>query len=72
MGINEALEEAAVQRVRAVLLTSITTVAGLTPLLFETLPAGTIFNSDGNRDCVWVDVFDVVDLISDPIHAFAV
>ncbi len=36
MGINEALEEAAVQRVRAVLLTSLTTVAGLTPLLFET------------------------------------
>ncbi|NPA72453.1 MAG: efflux RND transporter permease subunit, partial [Gammaproteobacteria bacterium] len=36
MAVNEALEEAAVQRVRAVLLTSLTTVAGLTPLLFET------------------------------------
>jgi len=36
MAINEALEEAAVQRVRAVMLTSLTTVAGLTPLLFET------------------------------------
>ena len=36
MGVNEALEEAAVQRVRAVLLTSLTTIAGLTPLLFET------------------------------------
>jgi len=36
LGVNEALEEAAVQRVRAVLLTSLTTVAGLTPLLFET------------------------------------
>ncbi len=36
MGINEALEEASVQRVRAVLLTSLTTIAGLTPLLFET------------------------------------
>ena len=36
MGVNEALEEASVQRVRAVLLTSLTTVAGLTPLLFET------------------------------------
>ncbi|GAB6071293.1 efflux RND transporter permease subunit [Thiomicrorhabdus hydrogeniphila] len=36
LGINKALEEAAVQRVRAVLLTSLTTVAGLTPLLFET------------------------------------
>lgn len=34
--VNEALEEAAVQRVRAVLLTSLTTIAGLTPLLFET------------------------------------
>ena len=33
---KEALEEAAVQRVRAVLLTSLTTIAGLTPLLFET------------------------------------
>ena len=36
LGVNEALEEAAVQRVRAVLLTSLTTIAGLTPLLFET------------------------------------
>ena len=36
MAINKALEEAACQRLRAVLLTSMTTVAGLTPLLFET------------------------------------
>lgn len=36
LGVNAALEEASVQRVRAVLLTSLTTVAGLTPLLFET------------------------------------
>lgn len=36
MGVNEALSEAAVQRVRAVLLTSLTTIAGLLPLLFET------------------------------------
>lgn len=36
MAINQALEEAAVQRVRAVLLTSLTTIAGLLPLLFET------------------------------------
>ena len=36
MSVNEALEEASVQRVRAVLLTSLTTIAGLTPLLFET------------------------------------
>ena len=36
MAINRALEEAACQRLRAVLLTSLTTVAGLTPLLFET------------------------------------
>lgn len=36
MAINDALEEAACQRLRAVLLTSLTTVAGLTPLLFET------------------------------------
>ncbi|MBD3821306.1 MAG: efflux RND transporter permease subunit [Thiotrichales bacterium] len=36
MAINQALEEASVQRVRAVLLTSLTTIAGLTPLLFET------------------------------------
>ncbi len=36
MGIREALEEAACQRLRAVLLTSLTTIAGLTPLLFET------------------------------------
>ncbi len=32
----KALEEAACQRLRAVLLTSLTTIAGLTPLLFET------------------------------------
>ncbi|MDR9498414.1 MAG: efflux RND transporter permease subunit [Hydrogenovibrio sp.] len=36
MQVDEALEEASVQRVRAVLLTSLTTIAGLTPLLFET------------------------------------
>jgi multidrug efflux pump subunit AcrB len=32
---SEALIEAACQRLRAVLLTSLTTIAGLTPLLFE-------------------------------------
>ena len=31
-----AIEEAACQRLRAVLLTSVTTIAGLTPLMFET------------------------------------
>lgn len=36
IAISAALEEAACQRLRAVLLTSFTTVAGLTPLLFET------------------------------------
>ncbi|QSP95756.1 efflux RND transporter permease subunit [Marinobacter salinisoli] len=36
LGIQEALNEAAVQRVRAVLLTSLTTIGGLLPLLFET------------------------------------
>jgi multidrug efflux pump subunit AcrB len=36
LNVNEALEEASVQRLRAVLVTSLTTIAGLTPLLFET------------------------------------
>jgi multidrug efflux pump subunit AcrB len=36
MTVAQALEEAACQRLRAVLLTSLTTIAGLTPLLFET------------------------------------
>jgi multidrug efflux pump subunit AcrB len=36
MALREALAEAACQRLRAVLLTSLTTIAGLTPLLFET------------------------------------
>jgi multidrug efflux pump subunit AcrB len=36
MSIYAALEEAACQRLRAALLTSLTTIAGLTPLLFET------------------------------------
>ena len=36
MTIRQALEEAVVQRVRAVFLTSLTTIGGLTPLLFET------------------------------------
>jgi multidrug efflux pump subunit AcrB len=36
MAIREAIIEAACQRLRAVLLTSLTTIAGLTPLLFET------------------------------------
>jgi multidrug efflux pump subunit AcrB len=36
LSVNEALEEASVQRLRAVLVTSLTTIAGLTPLLFET------------------------------------
>lgn len=36
MLVHDALVEASVQRLRAVLLTSLTTIAGLTPLLFET------------------------------------
>ncbi len=36
LSIHMALVEAACQRLRAVLLTSLTTIAGLTPLLFET------------------------------------
>ena len=36
MRVLEAIEEAACQRLRAVLLTSLTTIAGLTPILFET------------------------------------
>jgi multidrug efflux pump subunit AcrB len=36
MDLMQALEEAACQRLRAVLLTSLTTIAGLMPLLFET------------------------------------
>lgn len=36
MAIEQALVEASCQRLRAVLLTSLTTIAGLTPLLFET------------------------------------
>jgi len=36
LALYEALVEAACQRLRAVLLTSLTTIAGLTPLLFET------------------------------------
>lgn len=36
MAVKEAVVEAACQRLRAVLLTSLTTIAGLTPILFET------------------------------------
>ncbi len=36
MSVQDALVEASCQRLRAVLLTSLTTIAGLTPLLFET------------------------------------
>ncbi|WP_018405318.1 efflux RND transporter permease subunit [Marinobacter gelidimuriae] len=36
LGVDAALNEAVVQRVRAVLLTSLTTIGGLLPLLFET------------------------------------
>jgi len=36
LDVSEALEEAAVQRLRAVLLTSLTTIGGLMPLMFET------------------------------------
>lgn len=36
LAIRQALEDAVAQRLRPVLLTSITTMAGLTPLLFET------------------------------------
>jgi len=35
LSVQEALIEASCQRLRAVLLTSLTTIAGLTPLLFE-------------------------------------
>ncbi|MDY0136258.1 MAG: efflux RND transporter permease subunit [Thiomicrospira sp.] len=36
LAVDAALEEASVQRLRAVLVTSLTTIGGLTPLLFET------------------------------------
>jgi multidrug efflux pump subunit AcrB len=36
MAVREAIVEATCQRLRAVLLTSLTTIAGLLPLLFET------------------------------------
>lgn len=36
MAVTEAITEAACQRLRAVLLTSLTTIGGLTPILFET------------------------------------
>ncbi|MBU2963902.1 efflux RND transporter permease subunit [Amphritea sp. 2_MG-2023] len=36
MDVHKAIVEAACQRLRAVLLTSLTTIAGLTPILFET------------------------------------
>ena len=36
MAVKQAIIDAACQRLRAVLLTSLTTIAGLTPLLFET------------------------------------
>ncbi len=36
LSVTDALEEAATRRLRAVLLTSLTTIGGLTPLLFET------------------------------------
>jgi len=36
LAVDDALEQAAVQRLRAVMLTSLTTIGGLTPLLFET------------------------------------
>ena len=36
LAVNEALVEASCQRLRAVLLTSLTTIGGLTPLMFET------------------------------------
>ena len=36
LDINEAINQAVVQRMRAVLLTSLTTIGGLLPLLFET------------------------------------
>ena len=36
LAVNDALSEAVVQRVRAVILTSLTTIGGLLPLMFET------------------------------------
>ncbi len=36
IAVEKAIEEAACQRLRAVLLTSLTTIAGLTPIIFET------------------------------------
>ncbi len=36
MAVQQAITEAACQRLRAVLLTSLTTIGGLTPILFET------------------------------------
>ncbi|MEJ2445258.1 MAG: efflux RND transporter permease subunit [Exilibacterium sp.] len=42
MGINTALEKAVHSRLRAVILTSLTTSLGLAPMLFETSPMGEV------------------------------
>jgi len=51
MAIKDAVVEAACQRLRAVLLTSFTTIAGLLPLLFETSLQA--FNSNGGFNFFW-------------------
>ena len=70
VAINEALEEAACQRLRAVLLTSLTTIAGLTPLLFETSRQAQFSDTHGGFDCIWTGFCNTADLAGPACDAF--
>ena len=51
--IHEAVIHAGKSRYRAIILTTITTFVGLSPLIFKKF-SSTIFNSYGNFCCIWV------------------
>ena len=61
MSADELILGSACRRLRAVVVTSLTTIAGLLPLMFETSTQGAIFNSDGDFHLLRTGVCDRPD-----------
>ena len=54
--VSEAVIKGSQERLRAVLLTSFTTIAGLTPLLFEKKLQAQFFKAYGCHHSIWIIV----------------
>ena len=64
--IERAVVQASRERFRAVFLTSLTTAAGLLPLMLGNQPAGTGDKASGDLDCVRDFHLDLAGAVYDP------